>query len=389
MSERQKLPRGQGERRTRLRLRLWMAVNGLVLVALVWGVVAAVGSHDAVARRAPRTAANASSQTAASAQGGSGPTGGAKSASPQLPTKQEILALPGRYFGVSGPDLPWSSEDMAKVAVAAQGVAPNIAEYFVNFKTDFDPVAVASAYKHGALPLISWEPWDGSKGTVAQDAAEPEWALRTIVAGKHDDHIAKFAAAVAAAKVPVAIRFAHEMNGDWYPWGTGVNGNAKGEYVAAWRHVHDLFAKAGATNVIWVWSPNNLEGAGGAQLRDLYPGDANVDWIGLSAYLTNGHSAATVIEPALKAVRAFTQKKLLVTETGAEPGATKAARISGLFTWLDKHPDVIGFVWFQTTKTTGAGADWRFDADAASKAAFDGAITHVVLAHVPVVDLGQ
>ena len=44
---------------------------------------------------------------------------------------------------------------------------------------------------------------------------------------------------------PVALSFGHEMNGDWYPWGTKQTTAAS--FVAAWRHIYDLFAKAGAT----------------------------------------------------------------------------------------------------------------------------------------------
>jgi beta-mannanase len=42
------------------------------------------------------------------------------------------------------------------------------------------------------------------------------------------------------------------MNGDWYPWGKGINGNQLGQYVQAWRHVHDIFAAIHADNVLWV-----------------------------------------------------------------------------------------------------------------------------------------
>ena len=34
-----------------------------------------------------------------------------------------------------------------------------------------------------------------------------------------------------------------------------ANGNRPGEFVRAWRHVHDIFPQVGATNVTWVWSP--------------------------------------------------------------------------------------------------------------------------------------
>ena len=68
-------------------------------------------------------------------------------------------------------------------------------------------------------------------------------------------YIRSWARALAAFDGPVRLRFAQEMNGDWYPWGAGTNGNTPAEFVSAWRHVHDIFAAAGATNVQWVWSP--------------------------------------------------------------------------------------------------------------------------------------
>jgi beta-mannanase len=46
------------------------------------------------------------------------------------------------------------------------------------------------------------------------------------------------------------------MNGTWSPWAVGVNGNTAAHYVAAWRHVHRIFTKVGATNATWVWCPN-------------------------------------------------------------------------------------------------------------------------------------
>ena len=41
------------------------------------------------------------------------------------------------------------------------------------------------------------------------------------------------------------LRFAHEMNGGWYRWAKGVNGNTSDQDVQAWRHLHDLFAAEG------------------------------------------------------------------------------------------------------------------------------------------------
>ena len=90
---------------------------------------------------------------------------------------------------------------------------------------------------------------------------------------------------------PLLLRFAHEMNADWYPW-DGVRASAPGthdgpaRYVAAWRHVHAVFAAAGATNVRWVWSPNHrsIPAAAWNDAARYYPGDDVVDWIGVDGY---------------------------------------------------------------------------------------------------------
>ena len=63
------------------------------------------------------------------------------------------------------------------------------------------------------------------------------------------------------------------MNGD-ETW----SGNNAPLYVAAYRHIHDIFLAAGATNVIWAWCPNVTDIHGGNKnTMDYYPGDAYVE----------------------------------------------------------------------------------------------------------------
>ena len=66
------------------------------------------------------------------------------------------------------------------------------------------------------------------------------------------------------------------MNSDGYPWSVGANGNTTEQYVAAWRHVHDVLLHEGATNVRWVWNPD-LTYPDRPSYASLYPGDGYVD----------------------------------------------------------------------------------------------------------------
>ncbi|MFB7592945.1 glycoside hydrolase family 26 protein [Streptomyces sp. NPDC056169] len=55
------------------------------------------------------------------------------------------------------------------------------------------------------------------------------------------------------------------------------------EYVAAYRHLHDRFERLGVDNVVWVWTVSGYLGSA-ASMKQLYPGDDYVDWIGMDQY---------------------------------------------------------------------------------------------------------
>jgi beta-mannanase len=102
--------------------------------------------------------------------------------------------------------------------------------------------------------------------------------LARIIRGKYDGYIRGFAEAAREWGHPFFLRFNWEMNGFWFPWSESVNGNRRGQFATAWRHVHDIFSSVGATNASWVWCPNVDFTRKLTPLRGLYPGDAYVDW---------------------------------------------------------------------------------------------------------------
>jgi hypothetical protein len=346
----------------RRRAILWIAVNSVILAAATLWVVSVVFGGSPVP----------GSPLTIDEKAGSLP---ASPAEPPIPDRKVFLKPAGPYFGLNTPQAPWSSSELDSVSKRA-GARPTLIEFFIKWNEDFRADAVAMCYRQRALPLLSWEPWAGVKAGQNQ----PAYALRRIIRGQFDPYITKFATAVRDQRWPVAIRLAHEMNGNWYPWSEKRSGNRKGEFVQAWRHVHDIFTKVGATNVIWVWSPNILRPVPSVNLRQLYPGDAYTDWVGLVGYAVGERTAAQVFDPTMKAIRKFTRKPVLITETGASPGPQKAAWTADLFRWLRQHRDVVGFVWFQTAPASGATGDWRFTTDAATEKAFQNGIKQSTLA---------
>ena len=254
------------------------------------------------------------------------------------------------------------------------GVRPAIVMWYQDWAgsgvREFDPVKLDAVVARAAMPMITWEPWDPAAG-----AAQPAYALATIIAGNHDAYIRQWARDAASWGQPLYLRFAHEMNGTWYPWGIGVNGNTSAEYVAAWRHVVDIFRQEGATNVRWVWSPN-VAYPGSTPFAQVYPGDAYVDWAGLDGYnwgtsqpWSQWASLASIFGASYDAVTRLTSKPLLLAETAStELGGDKAKWITqGLLTDVpSRFPRVRAVVWFHENKET----DWRVNSSSSALAAY-------------------
>jgi beta-mannanase len=152
---------------------------------------------------------------------------------------------------------------------------------------EFQTTYFANARNHGSIPMINWTSWKLGAGTN-----QSNFQLRDIYNGNYDTYIRRWATAAKNWGHPFFLRFDHEMNGWWYPWaegktssGTIVNGNSAGDYIKAWRHVHDIFVSVGAKNVTWVWAPNHMSTSSQyPSLSSLYPGAAYVDWTGFSVY---------------------------------------------------------------------------------------------------------
>jgi beta-mannanase len=247
----------------------------------------------------------------------------------------------------------------------------SVADYSDDFTDpNFNATAATAIANQGSTTMLAWEAEDG---TLADPVNQPGYTLASINEGGHDALLTTWATEIKAWGRPFMLRFAPEMNGNWNPYSEGVNGNTAGQYVLAWRHVHDLFVANGATNVAWVWNPN-IDYAGSVPLPGLYPGDAYVDEVGLDGYnwgtsqpWSTWQTPQQVFDPTIADVRTFTPKPIILTEVASsELGGNKAQCIGEFFTWLKATPAVTSFVWFEFNKET----DWRVESSSASLAAF-------------------
>jgi hypothetical protein len=281
----------------------------------------------------------------------------------------EAAATPARWAGVTMPGVPGDLTGFHQLAVDL-GHPHGVGMWYLawSWRSPFPAADAARVASHGAVPEITWEPWDPFAGVD-----QPTYSLSRIRGGAFDSYLRSWAADIKAYGQPVRLRFAHEMNGDWYPWSEGVNGNAAGSYVAAWRHVRAVFDRLRVTNVTWIWSPT-APYPGTTPLAGLFPGDRWIDEVGLDGYNwstllpgTTWNSFAGVFSAGYREVTALSTRPVSIGEMGCpEVGGDKAAWIRDMWRTLATWPRLRGLVWFHYNKET----DWRIDSSEAALAAY-------------------
>ena len=281
-----------------------------------------------------------------------------------------VLCPARPYFGAAVDDNPRSHQALASFTNAV-GRLPSVDSYFQSWADGFDVLGAKEITSAGMLPMVTWEPFDAKRSSVNT------FPLRSIAAGTFDTYIAQQAQRMASVGAPVALRFGHEMNGDWYPWGqprVGVTpvtaaayGNTPADYVNAYRHVHDVFVANGARNVVWLWAPNLIDGNRALPLVSLYPGDSYVDWVGVSGYYgSSGDMFASRYPSTFAQFDQFAPTKpIFIAETSVLPNSRRVAQIQDLVRGVVATPRVIGFTWFDMNKRER----WRIDDDAPAAAA--------------------
>jgi len=128
---------------------------------------------------------------------------------------------------------------------------------YVGYGQPFPAEWVEEVKAAGAIPHIAYEPNNGLD--VVQD----------------NEYLRKFARDAAKAEVPIFLRYASEMNGDW----SAYHGNPK-KFIDKWKLVHDVFEEE-APNVSMVWTVFTFPEW---FIKPYYPGDEYVDWVGVNIY---------------------------------------------------------------------------------------------------------
>jgi mannan endo-1,4-beta-mannosidase len=252
----------------------------------------------------------------------------------------------GRLFGVYTD--PWHLDDWS----AHVGVRPNLVAKFEAFARRRTPGKFLRQVERDGVTrvMISWEPWKpvpAALGAEAQARQQPGFTNADVASGSRDGYITRFARSVAAFRGIVYMRYAHEMNGFWYPWSAGARA-----YVRAWRHLVRIFRREGAANARFVWSanPNLYESQAEwlANLRRYWPGRRWVDVVGSTVINFGGEKKYWVrrFTPRLSALHRVFRKPLFLTEVNTER-ETRIAWLRELERALHGRPWIRALAWSQ------------------------------------------
>ncbi len=309
-----------------------------------------------------------------------------------LPTPTAVASPPAQgasiYWGayilgnsVESPHAPPKDTGTIDQFEARTGKKMSILEWGLRWQKygayqNFDATLMETVRQRGMLSLFDWDSQDYTFTGHRYD--QPALALGTIINGTHDAYIRQWATDAKNWGYPFFLRFDAEMNGDWEAWSELRNGNKPGQYVQAWRHIHDIFTQVGATNVSWVWCPNT-EKSTTIPLEQLYPGDAYVDWTCIDGYNWGEHPAHPygwwkfydIFKPTYDHIlKIAPTKPMMIGETSSsEYGGSKAAWITDVLTvQLPKNfPNIKAFIWFNVNDYD---VDWAIETSSAAQAAF-------------------
>ena len=119
----------------------------------------------------------------------------------------------------------------------------------------------------------------------ARDFSDPDRTAVTwadVASGRYDTDLRSQGKGIASLKAPVWVTFEHEADQS----AKEALGSAE-EFKEAWRHVREVYTKAGAGNAVWVWVVTGY-GPTIPRAANLWPGNDQVDWISWEAYNQSG-----------------------------------------------------------------------------------------------------
>jgi hypothetical protein len=221
--------------------------------------------------------------------------------------------------------------------------------------------------REGHSLFLNWEPVD--KNGIAMS-----WAA--IAAGRHDAQIDALAARLKALGSMTYLSFSHEPEQKFSRHGSAA------DFAAAFRHVHDRMRAEDARNVRWVWNVMGLaDPVWRARYKQMWPGDAYVDWIAWDPYNWSSCSGRPwqtfrqTVQPFYSWLTSngFGDKPFMLAEFGTveqvgNPGG-KADWLAGIPKALTSLPNLKALVYFDLPAPP-ANCNWQTTTSPQARQAF-------------------
>ena len=277
-------------------------------------------------------------------------SGESPSSEPADFTGVPLVPAEGVYLGMYYGDREAAETD------DAIGVTPQIHLTYFGWEDPWaTDMTLTDDLARGQISLVNWEPFEVN--------------FADIVDGTFDGMLTQRARQAAELTQPVFLDFAAEMNEE-----EGWGGHDPELYVAAYRHIHDIFDANDANQIVWVWAPNNVDSQNAPAALEYYPGDDYVDWTGIDGYNWGTSDPNFEWQSFESVFRAMYDdlhglgKPIIIGEmASAEEGGSKPQWIEHVVPTLEQEfSDIRAVVWFDVDKER----DWRIRSSLAAEAAF-------------------
>lgn len=263
----------------------------------------------------------------------------------------------GLHWGIFETDAPVNFTELKKIESRIDFTFP-ILLYYTGILENKERhpslgIALKNARAEGRILELTLQTTEQSpgKGNMVYD----------VLDGKYDTYLENYAKEVVSAGAPVLFRLGNEMNGDWCVYSSHHTSKDTDIFKAFYCYVYEIFRKAEADNVIWIWNPNGRSFPDFKWNDELcyYPGDEYVDVIGMTSYNTGTYYESEtwtefedMYDPLYQKYTGLYEKPLMITEfSSSSVGGSKESWVANMFRCISKYDKIRVAVWWD-------GCDW-------------------------------
>jgi len=255
----------------------------------------------------------------------------------------------------------------ALCASAAQGVS-EVPKNIIIGASGGDSVSALRTNAGGKLATHRYGSLSGRPITDVRFVnIEPDVSWATVASGRVDGDIVRWAEALKGPQIKL-VSFSHEPMAK-----QNIHLGTAQTFIAAFRHVEDIFNQHDAQNVEWVW--NVTSDSFRVPQSDMqygakwYPGDAYVDDVAGEAYNKAGcGQSETSFADKIKDIYAFARnhhKRMVVAEFASNRYSGRAAWLAAAARYIAAHRDDFrGAFYYQSTTHHPDGCDWALNTSA-------------------------